>query len=527
MTDRPSLRCEQVGADLLADPAGAVHTRRIAAHLASCGGCRSLSRTLDHDRARLGSHLDTAAWLPVADRVLAALPVQHRPSDPEARRRAIRPLAALPTAPPIGSGPGIRRAKRRSGPIAAALRAACLVIVGLGLGLALQQVWPGNGDDRTPEATQFAATGQQGGGLGGQPGTTDRTGTDTSSAYVPAPGDNPPLVVSGSTGGIAASQNRETWQSVRRTVQGGISPLLYPLVPPGVFDSVVIESMATDAFAVRYASEDISVVMTAGGDAGTATVRDGSSSVTVVRGAQATVQVRQTTTPGQGGLRLDGRASTALSPGTIVEVTWTETGRPGDMATNRTAAALPYRVTAAGLPVDVVMTFVDSLVPFGSGWDELREALPTGTTIVTPATLPAGFGPAGLIDQTVAADPDGDGTIVTWSVGYRRATGGTIDRIVLSAAPAGDGVESGDLTVAGHPATRSSTAATTDQPASQTVTWTVSATRYRIDFIGDGFSETEVSGVLDGLTETSVPAASTGDLATAGRSATDMTSAAT
>ncbi len=533
MTDRPPLRCEQVGADLLGNPAGATHTRRIAAHLASCARCRSLSRTLDRDRARIGRHLDATDWLPVADRVLAALPGPDRPSEPESQPRAIRPVAPMAMAPPSGApvgpaGPGSgHRSGRRSGPIAASLRAACLVIVGLGLGLALQQVWPGNGDDRTAESTQFAATGRQDGALGGQPGTTDRTGTDASSAYVPAPGDNPPLAVSGGTGGITASQNRETWQSVRRTVQGGISPLLYPPVPPGTFDSVVIESLTTDAFAVRYASADSSAVMTAGEDAATATVRDGTSSVAVVRGAQATVQVRQTTTPGQGGLRLDGQASTALAPGIIVEVTWTETGRPDDLATSQTAAALPYRVTAASLPVDVVMTFVDSLMPFGSGWDDLREALPTGTTIVTPATLPDGFGPAGLIDQTVAADPNGDGTIVTWSVGYRRATSETIDRIVLSAAPSGDAVESGDLTVAGHPAIQSSTAATTDQPASQTVTWTSGATRYRIDFIGDGLTDTEVNGVLDGLTETSVPTATTGNPATSGRSATRETSRAT
>ena len=531
MTDRPPLRCEQVGADLLAGQANPVHAQRIAAHLASCASCRALSRTLDRDRARIGRHLDSADWLPVADRVFATLPAHDRPSDRESRPRAIRPVAAMTMAPPIGSGPGSRRSERGSGrpsgPIAASLRAACLVIVGLGLGLALQQVWPGNGDDRTVESTQFAAAGRQDVALGGQPGTTDRTGTDASSAYVPAPGDNPPLAVSGGTGGITASQNRATWQSVRRTVGGGISPLLYPPVPPGTFDSVVIESLATDAFAVRYASEDISAVMTAGEDAATATVRDVSSSVAVVRGAQATVQVRQTTTPGQGGLRLDGQASTALAPGTIVEVTWTETGRPGDLATSQTAAALPYRVTAAGLPVDVVMTFVDSLVPFGSGWDDLRGALPTGTTIVTPVTLPDGLGPAVLLDQTVAADLDGDGTIATWSVSYRRAPGETIDRIVLSAAPAGDWVESGDLTVAGHPATRSTAAATSDQPASRTVTWTNSATRFRVDFIGDGLTDAEISGVLDGLTETSVSGAGTGDPATSGRSATRVTSRAT
>lgn len=500
MTDRSSLRCEQVAADLLAGPADPTHARRLAAHVESCANCRSLSRSLDRNRARLGRHLDTADWLPVADRVLAALPGQVRTAEPASRPRAIRGLPGRQVEPPAGSGPTVRRPVRRSGPIAASLRAACLVIVGLGLGLAFQQVWPDDGDGRTAEATQFAATGRQDGALGGQPGTTDSTGTDASSAYVPAPGNNPPLVVSGGTTGIAASQNRETWRSVRRTVQGGMSPLLYPPVPPGTFDSVVIESMATDAFAVRYASEDMAIVLTAGADAGTATVAEESGSEVVVRGATATVAVTRTTTPGQGGLRLNGQPSTALAAGTIVEVTWTETGpRAG-----ATAPPLPYRVTAAGLPVDVVMTFVDSLVPFTSGWDELREALPTGTPIFTPATLPDGFGPAGLIDDTVAGAQSGRGTIVTYSVGYRRAAGEDIDQIVLSAAPAGDTVESGDRTVAGHPASRSANAATSDDPATRTVTWTAGATRYRIDFIGNGFTDDEVDAVLDGLTETSV-----------------------
>ncbi len=517
MTDRPPLRCEQVSADLLAGPTDDVQSRRIATHLATCSSCRSLSRTLDRDRARLGRHLDTAEWQPVADRVFAALPGRIRSNRtgprPTPQPRMLRRLADTPdnaSASRSAADNSWRMVSGRSNPLAASLRAACLIVVGLGLGLALQQVWTINSGDPTAEATQLAG-GQQGAALGGQPGTTDGTGTDASSAYIPAPGDNPPLVGPGPAGGITASQNRDTWRSVRRTVQDGISPLLYQPVPPGTFDSVVIETMATDAFAVRYAAEDMAIVMSAGPAAGNSTVTGENTYEAVVRGTSATVTIAQTTTPGRGGLRLDGQPSTALAAGTIVEVTWTEAGLLQDAATASSSSALPYRVTAAGLPVDVVMTFVESLVPFGSGWDELRDDLPTGSTIVTPGAMPNGFGAASLIDRTVTGNATGDGTAVTYTIAYRRTTSAVVERIVFSATPAGDDAESGSgsgsgsLTVLGHTATEAATAPTASEPATRSISWISGATRYRIDFLGNGFTDTDIGTVLDGLSETILP----------------------
>ncbi len=513
MTERPPLRCEQVGADLLAGPTDDVQSRRIATHLATCASCRSLSRTLDRDRARLGRHLDTAEWLPVADRILDALPGRVRSDrtsasptpQPRMPRRPDRIPDIRPAMDPTVDTPW--PAPRRTSPLAASLRAACLIVVGLGLGLAFQQFWPtGQGDDPTVAATELAGTGHPDGALGGQPGTADSAATDAGSAYIPAPGDNPPLVGSGTAGGITASQNRDTWSSVRRTVQGGISPLLYPPVPPGTFDSVVIETMTTDAFAVRYAAEDMSIVMTAGPDARTATVTGEDGSEAIVRGRPATVSTVQTTTPGRGGLRLDGQPSTALAPGTIVEVSWTESD-PSQDAAAAASTELPYRVTAAGLPVDVVMTFVDNLAPFGGGWDELRDDLPTGTTIVTPGAMPGGFGAASLVDQSVTGNAAGDDTAVTWTVAYRRMSGALVDRIVFSAAPANGETETetGDLTVLGHAATQAATAATATDPATRSVTWASAGMRYRIDFLGDGLTDADVDTVLGGLSETVVP----------------------
>lgn len=517
MSDRPPLRCEQVSADLLVGPTDDGRSRRIATHLATCASCRSLSRTLDRDRARLGRHLDTAEWLPVADRVFAALPGRpgsNRTSrQPTPQTRMLRRLAInhdnAPASHQAANTPWWM-VSRRSNPFAASLRAACLIVVGLGLGLGLQQIWPGGSTAPAVEATQLAGTGQQSGALGGQPGETDLTGTgtDANSAYIPAPGDNPPLVGPGTASGINASQNRDTWRSVRRTVQDGISPLLYQPVPPGTFDSVVIETMATDAFAVRYAAEDMAIVMSAGPDAGNATVAGENTYRVVVRGTSATITVAQTATPGRGGLRLDGQPSTALAAGTIVEVTWTESGLPQDAATAASSSALPYRVTAAGLPVDVVMTFVDSLVPFGSGWDELRDDLPTGTTIVIPDAMPDGFGAASLIDQTVTENAAGDGTAVTYSVAYRRTTSDAVDRMVFSAAPAGDDdAETGELTVLGHAATQAATAPTANELATRSISWASGTTRYGIDFLGNGFTDTEISTVLGGLSETIIPEA--------------------
>ena len=186
-------------------------------------------------------------------------------------------------------------------------------------------------------------------------------------------------------------------------------------------------------------------------------------------------------------------------------MTWTETGSTHDDTNAASAATLPYRVTAAGLPVDVVMTFVDSLVPFGSGWDELRDDLPTGTVLVTPGAMPDGFGAASLVDRTVTSNAAGDGSDATWTIAYRRTTGGEVDRIVFSASPTGGDAETGDLTVLGHAAMLASTPATATDPASRSVTWTAAGTRYRIDFLGDGFTDADVSTVLTGLSETVIP----------------------
>lgn len=505
MTDRPPLRCEQVSADLLTGPTDDVQSRRIATHLATCANCRTLSRTLDRDRARLGRHLDTAEWLPVANRVFAALPDRGtRRTDRTAT--ASRTTSTLNPFVPAGAG-SPRHTAAGPRPLATTLRAACLLIVGLGLGLAVQQVWPRADGDRATEATELAGTSRQDGALGAQPGAggIDRTGRDGNSAYVPAPGDNPPLIVPGGTVGITANQNRETWRSVRHAVQDGISPLLYPPVPPGTFDSVVIDTMTTDSFAVRYAAEDMDILMTAGSPAGAATVQSDTGYQATVRGTPAAVTVTQTTVPGQGGLRLDGQTSSALAPGTVVEVTWTEAGLLRDPASGASTAALPYRVTAAGLPVDVVMTFVDSLVPFGNGWDELREDLPMGTAFVTPGTMPDGFGAASLIDQSVTGSAKG--VAISYVVAYQRVAGGTLDRIVFSAAPADatdDDTGAGDLTAAGHPATRADTPAAMGRPATRTVTWRVGTIRYRVDFNGDGITDAEIDRVLSGLAETAV-----------------------
>lgn len=509
MTDRPPLRCDQVEADLLTGPDTSSDARQIADHLVTCPACQALSQRVGRDRTQLRSYLDGADWLPVANRVFAALP--HRRAsrnDQAAVRMALRRTVGTPDRT-TAIGDGWRRLPTvdRS-PIATILRAACLLIVGLGLGLTLQQIWPLSNDGGPADATQLAATGGRDDALGAQPNTDQVVNRDDNSVYIPAPGDNPPLIVPDGTVGITASQNRATWQSVRHAVQAGISPVLYPPVPPGTFDSVVIETMATDAFAVRYAAEDIDILMTAGRPAGDVTVRSEGAYQATVRGSQATVSVIRTTVPGQGGLRLDGQTSSALAPGTVVEVTWTESGLPRDAAAGTSSTALPYRVTAAGLPVDVVMAFVDSLVPFGNGWDELRHDLPTGTTLTIPGTMPDGFGAASLTDHSVRAGEDG----ITFSyvITYQRVSGDAIDRIVFLAAPAEAPVEAVGLTVANHPAARSSTPATADRPRTETVTWQVGATRFRVDFTG-GITDAEIDRVLDGITETTValPAAST------------------
>lgn len=515
MTDRPPLRCEQIEADLLAGPNERDNPQRIADHLAICPACHALSRQIERDRTQLRNYLDGADWLPVANRVFATLPER------EPRRNDHAGTGVWATGRLARTSPHAERltrgGARRPSPIVMGLQAACLLIVGLGLGLTIQQVWSRADGDRTTDATELAATGDQGGALGAQPGTNGASDHNANSIYIPAPGDNPPLIVPAGSVGITASQNRETWRSVRHTVQDGISPLLYPPVPPGTFDSVVIDAMAANSFAVRYATEDMELLMTAGSAAGDATIRNASGYQATVRGTPATVMVGQTDVPGQGGLRLDGQPSTALAAGTIVEVTWAESGLLKDPVSGMSSSTLPYRVTAAGLPVDVVMTFVDSLVPFGNGWDELRDDLPTGTSIVTPGTMPDGFGTASLVDQSVTGSDNG--VAISYVVAYQRVSGNDIDRIVFSAAPAATAVESGDLAVAGHPATRSSTPATAERPMTRTVTWQIGATSYRIDFSGK-ITDAEIDRVLDGLTETTVAPPAT---RATGQSLTDPT----
>lgn len=74
MSQRPTQECERIRDALLTGPADPALTGPVADHLAGCDGCRRLSAQLARDRAELRTYLSDAEWLPVANRVFAALP---------------------------------------------------------------------------------------------------------------------------------------------------------------------------------------------------------------------------------------------------------------------------------------------------------------------------------------------------------------------------------------------------------------------------------------------------------------------
>lgn len=497
MTDRTPLSCEEVEADLLAGPTEPERARDIATHLAGCASCRASHRILDRDRSALRQYVDTAEWLPVASRVFAALPGQHEPHTTRSTRRR----AFVPDTGRVIGGLGARRQRRTGGNagsrLMAAMRAACLVLIGLGIGFSLHDVWPDLqfGPHSAPDQ-ELAATTRS--GYAAQADTaSDTTRTSADSAYAPAPADNPPLTVPNSASIISSVQNHATWDSIQADVSRGISPLLYPPIPPSTFDSVVVGSAAPDAFTVRYLGSDMSLVLGAGRSATTVSPTSATTQV-AVRGVTGTVTVTTTSTPGQGGLPLDGSAGSALAPGTVIDLTWNEQGLWQNTADGSYATSVPYRVTTAGLPLDIVVAFVNSLAPFGNGWDELRSSVPSGTTLVIPATLPSGFGTPLLSSQAYVSGANGP--VLTWSVTYVRASASGADQIVVSSGPPGD-VEgtSSRVEVMGTTGTMTAVPASGAASAMTVVDWTLDGTDYRITFSGAGLNEDDIQAVLGGL----------------------------
>ena len=497
MTNQPSPSCEQVEAALLAGPteANPDQARAVAEHLATCASCRASDRMLDRDRAAIREYLGGAAWLPVASRVFAALP-EVRNTQPGRRAPAHRE----PGREKVITGLGSRRSRPAPSRIMATVQAACVLVIGLGLGLSLHTLWPTGNGDTDPGSSQLAAP-SSGTGYAGAPDMTGRTGGAGSSAYAPAPANNPPLAVPNTTGSIATTQNRETWRVVRGDVASGFAPLLYPPVPPSTFDSIVVSDASPDTFSVRYGGTDMTLTLSAGQAARDAQLT-GSPAAITVHGQPGRATVSTTTVPGQGGLTLDGTTSGALAPGTVIEVSWSEPGLWQDTTTGTSASSVPYRVSAAGLPLAVVTTFIDSLAAFGNGWDELRQSLPASTVLVMPATMPEGFGSATLSGQrTVAA---AQGLVSTWAVTYQHPGATGADQITFSSGPVSPASgtsrpvsvlgASGTMTTVPAPSGASSGAI-----ARTFVDWTVNGTPFRITFDGNGITAADITTVLGGL----------------------------
>lgn len=496
MTEHLPLSCRHVEAELLAgstdaDPARA---RAVAEHLAACGACRARYRRLDRDRCAIRDYLGAAEWLPVASRVFAALP--------EARggRTGRRSPAHRETGKVI-TGLGTRRSPSTPSRIMATVQAACVLILGLGLGLSLHTLWPTDHDASDADRSELAAPSSSA-GYAGAPNMTGRSGSTGGSGYAPAPANNPPLSVPNTAGSIATVQNRETWRVVRGDVASGFAPLLYPPVPPSTFDSVVVSDASPDTFSVRYGGTNMTLTLSAGQAARDAHAISGTSAITV-HGQPGLVSISTTTAPGQGGLTLDGTQSGALAPGAVIEVSWSEPGMWQDATTGTVANSVPYRVSTAGLPLAVVTTFIDSLTAFGNGWDELRQSVPANTAIVTPATMPEGFGSATLSGQRMLVGAQGP--VPSWAITYQRSTATGLDQITFSSGPVSpiSGTTS-PVRVLGTAGTMTTgpaapNATSTGASARTFVDWTVNGTPFRITFDGSGITPAEITTVLAGL----------------------------
>ncbi|HEV2528516.1 MAG TPA: hypothetical protein VGT61_08725 [Thermomicrobiales bacterium] len=400
-----------------------------------------------------------------------------------------------------------QRSWHPTGRIAAALRATCLILLGLGIGIGLQQAWPHLFSARPGEEPGLTTSDGTGGDgdyaalpASGTGAVIDSTAGDN--AYVPAPGNNPPLAVpgNGTANRISAIQNRDTWQAVREQA-GELAPLLYPPIPPGAFESVAVGRVGPAEVLVRYNGSGMRLMVGAGTAvldvAAVMTIPSAQQFQATVRGRPATVSMAQSSTADAD--------PNALAPGMVLSVTWTEPGATLDAAGNVQATSVPYAVAATGVPVDVVMAFAGSLVPIETGWDTLLDGLPNGEAPPVPATMPAGFGPA-----TLLAPPVGAGTAVTdvapgWTIASSRAgTGATSDLIVFTAAaaPAADPA-TGPTTairVAGQDGTLSTSGTLGTASARWEIRWQADSTEYGITLTGPGITASEVDSLIDGMT---------------------------
>ena len=494
MTSRSPLSCERVEAELLAGPADPDGARAVADHLVTCASCRASHRLLDRDRSAIRDYLGAAEWLPVASRVFAALPEAGV-------RRSGRQTPAHRETGKVITGLGTRRSPSAPSRIMATVQAACVLVLGLGLGLSLHTLWPTDHNANDADRSELTAPSGDA-GYAGAPNMTGRAGRTGGAGYAPAPANNPPLSVPNTAGSIATIQNRETWRVVRGDVASGFAPLLYPPVPPSTFDSVVVSDASPDTFSVRYGGTNMTLTLSAGQAARDAHATAGTSAITV-HGQPGLVAVSTTTAPGQGGLTLDGTQSGALAPGTVIEVNWSEPGMWQDATTGMVTNSVPYRVSTAGLPLAVVTTFIDSLTAFGNGWDELRQSVPANTAIVTPATMPEGFGSATLSSQRTLAEAQGP--VPSWAITYQRSTATGLDQITFSSGPvspvSGTTSPVGVLGTAGTMTTvpAAANASPTGASARTFVDWSVNGTPFRITFDGGGITPAEITTVLAGL----------------------------
>ena len=570
MTRQSSISCRDVEAALLggatrdrsagaagaggdrpgaASHAGATQRAAIKVHLAACADCVGLQRALASDAAALRHHLDTTGYLPVANRVFAALPrvdAEREIAGPGtgvvSDRSPTSPAPAIWTLPasqasrrdnlavgasdesagpatgrsrpwPNGSQPVLdrtRRTWRPGGRIGTAVQATCLILLGLGLGVGVQQAWPRLDIVRSteqPGPTVSAGTGEDR-GYAALPasGTLAAIDGDTGdSAYVPAPGDNPPLAVpgSGAADRISGTQNQDTWQTVQESASA-LAPLLYPPIPPGSFESVTVGRVGPEELIVRYSGSGMRLTV----EAGAAATDDVSVSTTSTAGAQQF----QTTVRGQPATVTITQASTtdfdpdALAPGLNLTVTWTEPGATLDPAGSVRATTIPYAVTAAGVPVDVVMAFAGSLVPLVTGWDTLLDSQRDGNAPILPATMPAGFGPGTLLSPATGPGPGSAATDTTssWTIASSRAgTATTSDLIVFTGGSAATGAPATGTTsaivVAGHPGTVTTNGTAGTAGATWEIRWQADGTSYRITLTGPGITAAEVQSLIDGL----------------------------
>ncbi len=548
---RPDAASARPGASGAASPE---RRAAIEAHLATCPACTDLQRALARDAAAIRQHVDSAEWLPVASRVFAALPrvaAQHEaPAAPEsapaawtlpASRTAHQGPVHAPSAGQIRTGRDERPASgaratdptqrpgRSSGRFGSAMRAACFVLLGLGLGVGFQPAWSQLFNARPTEQPGPSANDGTGadGGYAALPASGTLAAIDGQtgdSAYVPAPGDNPPLAVpgSGSANRISTAQNRDTWSAVSDSVVD-LAPLLYPPVPPGSFESVTIGRVGPGDLVVRYSGSGMRMTVEAG-VAATDDVAVGASTATgnqhftsTVRGNPATVTITQDTS--------DAVDQSALAPGLNLTVTWTEPGATRDATGIVRATTTPYAVTAVGVPVDVVMTFAASLAPLDPGWDAVVAGLPAGETAILPTSLPDGFGQAtqlaaspAEIDSATTANDRGDGWTIASS---RTGAGGESDLIIFTVggdatAPSAPGATpaetSSPVRVAGFDGTVTFSGTTGTADATWEIRWMVGDTPYLVTLAGAGITDAEVRALIDGLRPgpTTVPGSGSG-----------------